>query len=192
MVAPLPILLFEGHCDRHDIKRLSLARLGNHSGITSSFDIMAATLDVNAHAYFLPRKDLYDSVKPYILEDTSDSVPRSNSHSERVDDILFRDLRGKEADLSFAKAGFGVLHHNTSLSYDDFFDPKLVYGVYCREIASCLLQYTGGCHVQIFDVNVSLPVITVLMPTSHNTCEDQSATRTIHCFDPIRARRNAA
>jgi hypothetical protein len=117
--------------------------------------IMAALSDVRTHAFFLPRDDLYDSVKPYILEDASNSIPRSNSHSQRVDNVLFRDLRGKEESITFATSGFGVLHHETSLSYNDFFNPELVYGVYCREIASCMLQYTGGCHVQIFDVNVS-------------------------------------
>jgi hypothetical protein len=103
---------------------------------------MAALSDVRTHAFFLPRDDLYDSVKPYILEDASNSIPRSNSHSQRVDNVLFRDLRGKEESITFATSGFGVLHHETSLSYNDFFNPELVYGVYCNTPVAATCRYS--------------------------------------------------
>jgi hypothetical protein len=116
---------------------------------------MQKNRDLKATAYFLARDDLYRTVKPYYLEYLSDIVPRSNLKTHKIDDLLIRDLRGREHEFTFEENGFTILEMHSSMSYEDFDDKDKVENIYCEELGATLLEYTGATSVQIFDTTVS-------------------------------------
>ena len=120
--------------------------------------------DVRATLRFLKREELYKTVKSYNLEFRSDEIPISNIISDQVTNLLVKDVREHEDEFTFSTNGFAVLELKSTLSYADFKDNSKVEHVYCQEVASALIEYTGASAVQVFDVQVTLaaPVLNFL------------------------------
>jgi hypothetical protein len=110
--------------------------------------------DLRATLYFLRKDDLYGRVKPYSLEYTRDDINQSNLKTDKVKDLLVKDLRGVEHEFTFEKNGFAVLEMDSAMSYENFDDPVKVENVYCQELGKCLLKYMQATSVQIFDTTV--------------------------------------
>ena len=118
-----------------------------------------ATLDVQARLRFLKRAEIYKTEKPWGLNYDFDNWPtgvaRGNFVREDVENIWIHDLRGKEHQFTFKRHGFAVVEMDSSMTYEDFSIPKKVEEIYCAELSSCLLEYLGATHIQIFDTQVS-------------------------------------
>jgi hypothetical protein len=112
--------------------------------------------DVSASVFFLQRHDDYNTCKPYQLEYHSPSILRSNLRSQK-EDVLIKDLRGIESTFTFATNGFAVLELESEMSYEDYDNDDKVSGIYCREVAACLLSYMQAKSVQVYDYKVSSP-----------------------------------
>ena len=132
--------------------------------ISASIRIMASS-DVQARLRFMKRAEIYKTEKPWGLNYDFDNWPtgiaRGNFIRDDVENILINDLRGRENQFTFKRHGFGVVEMHSSMTYEDFSSPKKVEEIYCAELGSCLLEYLGATHIQIFDAQVSF-----LYPTS--------------------------
>lgn len=112
---------------------------------------MAQPQDLHATLYFLSRDSIYSTVKPYILNYLSNTIPSTNYKAEKIENIPVRDLRSYEDQFTFTKNGFAVLELSSKMKYDDFAAEDKILSIYCQEVANVLLQYTQGLSVHIFD-----------------------------------------
>ena len=128
-----------------------------------------ASSDIQARLRFMKRAEIYKTEKPWGLNYGFDNWPtgiaRGNFVREDVEDILINDLRGRENQFTFKRHGFAVVEMHSSMTYEDFSSPKKVEEIYCAELGSCLLEYLGATHVQIFDAQVSFlsPITNILL-----------------------------
>lgn len=113
------------------------------------------SIDVCAETFFLAKDDLYQTEKLYRLQEPSDVLSRTNVKPDKINDLLIRDMRGKEHEYTFDKQGFTVLEMESALSYEEFNDPQRVEDVYLEEVGTCLLKYLKGSSIQFFDRVVS-------------------------------------
>jgi len=78
--------------------------------------------DVHSSIWFLARKELYATVKPYTLAFTPDSaIPRENIVREKKN-LIISDIRGRLSNVSFDRNGFTVLdmpEHSKAVNWDD-------------------------------------------------------------------------
>ena len=111
--------------------------------------------DVTVTAYFLPKNDLYQTVKPYSLDFETEDVPRSNLTAQKVEDLLIKDLRGPEKEYSFEDNGIAVMNLESTMSYEDWNHQQKVQDVYCQELGVCVLNYLQASSIQIFDAQVN-------------------------------------
>ena len=118
-----------------------------------------ASLDVQARLRFLKKAEIYTTEKPwglnYDFDDWPTGVARGNFVRDDVENIWINDLRGEEHQFAFKRHGFAVVEMHSSMTYEDFDSPKKVEETYCAELSSCLLEYLGATHIQIFDTQVS-------------------------------------
>lgn len=117
--------------------------------------------------------ELYDKVKPYSVDNEIKRwighVPRSNYQNSAVEDVLVKDLRGREAQFTFEKNGFAIIELDSAMTYEDFDDPVKFSGIYLQEVAACLLQYFDATSVHIFNTvrrrrHPDFPNVAVLRP----------------------------
>lgn len=108
-------------------------------------------LDVRAETLFLARDELYATEKLYCLQEPSGVLPRTNVKPDKINDLLIRDLRGKEHEYTFNEQGFAVMEMESALSYEEFSDPQRVEDIYLEELGTCLLRYFKGDSIQFFD-----------------------------------------
>ncbi|KAF5008550.1 hypothetical protein F66182_15640, partial [Fusarium sp. NRRL 66182] len=112
------------------------------TGIRSSFN-------------FMKQVELYDDVKPYSIDNEikrwAGHVPRSNYQNSAVENVLVKDLRGREAEFTFEKNGFAIIEMESAMTYEDFDDPEKFSGIYLQEVAACLIQYFDARSVHIFN-----------------------------------------
>lgn len=108
-------------------------------------------LDVRAETFFLARDELYATEKLYRLQEPSEVLPRTNVKPDKIDNLLIRDLRGKEHEYTFDEQGFAVMEMESTLSYEEFSDPQRVDDIYLEELGTCLLRYFKGNSIQFFD-----------------------------------------
>ena len=131
-----------------------------------------ASSDIHARLRFMKRAEIYKTEKPWGLNYGFDNWPtgiaRGNFVREDVENILIHDLRGREKQFTFKRHGFAVVEMHSSMTYEDFSSPKKVEEIYCAELGSCLLEYLGATHVQIFDAQVSFlsPTTNILLTRS--------------------------
>ncbi len=128
-----------------------------------------ASFDVQARLRFLKRAEIYKVEKPWGLNYDFDNWPtgvaRGNFVRDDVENICISDLRGKEHQFTFKQHGFAVVEMHSSMAYEDFSSPKKVEEIYCVELSSCLLEYLGATHIQIFDTQVSFSIPVIEYPT---------------------------
>lgn len=112
---------------------------------------MAHPQDLNATLYFLSRDSIYSTVKPYILNYLSKTIPSTNYKAQKVENVPVSDLRFHEDQFTFSKNGFAVLEISSKMSYEDFANEDKILNIYFKEVANAVLQYTQGLSVHIFD-----------------------------------------
>jgi hypothetical protein len=117
---------------------------------------MPTPQDVQASLYFIARDPLYRKEKPYVLKYTSETTPISNYVTERVDNILIKDLRDIEDSFTFKQNGFAVLKIESTMAYEDFQEEQKILDIYFSEVANALLEYTHGVSVHLFDFLVRI------------------------------------
>lgn len=120
-------------------------------------------LDVWAEAFFLARDERYTTEKLYRLQEPSEVLPGTNVKPDKINDLLIRDLRGKEHEYTFDEQGFAVMEMESALSYEEFSDPQRVEDIYLEELGTCLLEYFKGDSIQFFD-----RVVVKLFPVFRN------------------------
>lgn len=108
-------------------------------------------LDVWAETFFLARDERYTTEKLYRLQEPSEVLPGTNVKPDKINDLLIRDLRGKEHEYTFDEQGFAVMEMESALSYEEFSDPQRVEDIYLEELGTCLLEYFKGDSIQFFD-----------------------------------------
>lgn len=119
-------------------------------------------LDIWAETLFLARDDLYTTEKLYCLQEPSEVLPRTNIKPDNINNLLIRDLRGKEHEYTFNEQGFAVLGLDSALSYEEFSDPQRVEDVYLHELGTCSLKYFKASSIQFFDRVVVKPLSCLL------------------------------
>jgi hypothetical protein len=117
--------------------------------------IMKDFKDINATLYFLRQDDLFKKVKPYSLSYDTVDVPRSNLKSQKVTDLLIKDMRAEDAGYDFDKNGIEMVKYEDRMKYEDWFDQKKVEDIYCEDLGKALIKRLGCSSVQIFDTLVS-------------------------------------
>ncbi|PQE09906.1 hypothetical protein CJF31_00003809 [Rutstroemia sp. NJR-2017a BVV2] len=100
---------------------------------------------------YLAREELYQTVKPFLLNYASETAHHHNLIPHVVRDVTLRDIRGRESDIEFQRCGFGIIEMSSAMHYDDYFDDEKVKAVYCTEIGNVLLQHLRASSIQIFD-----------------------------------------
>ncbi|KAF9888436.1 hypothetical protein FE257_008714 [Aspergillus nanangensis] len=121
---------------------------------------MADDNDIHASFNFMKQVELYDKVKPYSIDNEikkwDGPIPRTNYRNSVVEDVVVKDLRGREGQFTFEKNGFAVIELDSSMAYEDYSDPVKLYNIYLQEVAACLIQYFSATSVHIFNVVVSI------------------------------------
>ena len=116
-----------------------------------------AAADVQTSINFLSNDlSLYETEKPYQLKYRAAlNVPVSNLRLEKQSPLTISSIRGREADFSFERNGFTVLHLNgTTPSYETFDTPEGVRS-YILTITAALKVLLGAQKVQAFQYVVS-------------------------------------
>jgi hypothetical protein len=105
--------------------------------------------------YFLAANDLYLRQKPYSLRfEPKQPFLQSNIRTEKHEDIVIEDIRGRENDFDFNANGFAVMPFTSQMAYDDFDDKQKLIELYLKEVADKLRNFLGALHVQIFEHTV--------------------------------------
>ena len=106
---------------------------------------------VEASIYFLKRDNLHHHEKPYAFryEINSEEIPQSNMRMEKRDNIPIMDLRDSDHEISLEANGFTVMHLESALQYEDFFDEEKVQ-TYFRELEYLLVMHLGARSVEVF------------------------------------------
>lgn len=115
---------------------------------------------VKSSIRFLSRDHRYSCEKPYTLRFTPYiDFPRSNIETEKHNDIVIEDVRGREEDFTLQRNGFTIMSLGTKLLYDDFDDEAKLVDVYLREVADEVRDLLGARKVLILEhlVRMSSP-----------------------------------
>ncbi|KAF2727238.1 hypothetical protein EJ04DRAFT_506033 [Polyplosphaeria fusca] len=104
-----------------------------------------------AEVLYLKRDGIHAHEKPYKLRyDPGEGNPRSNCTNE-TRTIEIRNLRGVEGMVTMEDDGFMWLPLQSSLAYDDFWDPARVREVYYNEIRQLLFETLRPSHIEILE-----------------------------------------
>ena len=111
--------------------------------------------NIKSNLYFLSRDPVYDEVKPYSLRYVPNGdLPHTNLKPEKYR-VEIADMRDFEDSLNFNGTGFGVIHLNSAMAYDDFHDPSKVRGTFFDELRYALKSTFDASEVHIMDYVVS-------------------------------------
>ena len=105
--------------------------------------------------YFLAPNDLYLRQKPYSLrfEPKQPFLP-SNIRTEKRENVVIEDIRGREKDFSLKANGFAVMPLASQMAYGDFDNRQKLIDIYLKEVAEKLRTFLGAFQVQIFEHTV--------------------------------------
>jgi len=108
---------------------------------------------ITASLYFLARRPIYDSEKPFTLRyDPGNSLPASNVESEEHE-VEIRNMRLHE--FSYEKCGFQWCRVSSSMEYSDYSDDNIIQQKHFPEVKACLKKALGASLVEIIDLAVS-------------------------------------
>ncbi|KAL8833096.1 MAG: hypothetical protein Q9170_004505 [Blastenia crenularia] len=115
--------------------------------------------DVQSAIHFLKPNSLYRHEKPYAFrfELSSDDIPQSNMEMQKIEPINITDIRGSERDYSLDVNGFTIVRFESSLEYQDFYDPEKVK-IYLGELEELLKSYLKASEVKVFRHGIPLPM----------------------------------
>jgi hypothetical protein len=119
-----------------------------------SINMNYSLVDVVTTFPFIKKCELYKTVKPYGADFYTDSIPRSNLRTHRVDGVKVTDMRGLDTPFTYEANGFEVLPFKTSLPYEGFAYQDKVEEIYCQELGAFLLKHFKASAVQIFEAQV--------------------------------------
>lgn len=106
---------------------------------------------MQAEIYFLSRDELFQTIKPYSMRfPPQGDFPQSNIKREKHS-LEIRTMRNKESCLGFDESGFGIMHLNSKMRYEDFEDPTLISSVYAKEIDQALRRQLNATHVYVIN-----------------------------------------
>lgn len=101
--------------------------------------------------------ELYKTEKPYavILRqcDWNESIVTNNLKFEIFDDIVVKDVRGREKEFTLDTNGFTIMHHKSSIARYETWDDVRAYK---RETEESLKNWFDAEHVVTYDVKVWL------------------------------------
>ena len=125
--------------------------------MTNKIPINAAEpCHVLASTVQIQRDPIHEKEKPYELQyDPGEGFRRSNCKQD-FHPVLIQDVRGREHEFTFSKNGFEIVHLETSLPPEDFFDSDRVKSVYYKELETLLLKIFRPRRVEILEHLVSV------------------------------------
>jgi hypothetical protein len=119
-----------------------------------SFD-NASPCHVSTYTVQIKRDPIHEKEKPYELQyDPGEGFPRSNCKQDSYP-VLIQDVRGRESEFSSNKNGFEIVHLDTNLPTEDFFDPDRVKSVYYKELETLLHRIFQPRRVEVLEHLVS-------------------------------------
>lgn len=109
---------------------------------------------------FIKWTDLYKTEKPYqMFIDLPPSTPRTNVDFE-VKDVLFRDIRGSEAEIDIDEHGFMMRNIKDIEGLDNNPSTDQIERLYLPVVEELLRREVKGVdRVKIFDWRVRFPVL---------------------------------
>jgi hypothetical protein len=105
--------------------------------------------------YFLDRRDLWDTIKPYNFQYyPKEDFPRHNlQHSPCSTRV--RNMRSHVPLVSLDVEGFEIHRLESKMKYSDFKDDAKVGAIYCQELEKHFMEALGAKHVRALDYQVS-------------------------------------
>ncbi|KAF2685925.1 hypothetical protein K458DRAFT_417109 [Lentithecium fluviatile CBS 122367] len=110
-------------------------------------------LDTRGSVRYMDRLELYKTEKPYVSSIEPWNVPgaKSNNLSTTPTEVTIRNMRPVLKDFSIDCQGFQAATMSTAMQEADFYDPKLIEGMYYSECEAFLKQRFGAEKVCFFD-----------------------------------------
>lgn len=100
---------------------------------------------------FMARDPLLETNKPYeLLYDTPD-MPQGCNFDEIKESVLIEDLRPLKGKLSLDRDGFLLADLESSMTYNDFFDEKVLSERYVSDAKRALQDICGARAVYIHE-----------------------------------------
>ena len=118
--------------------------------------IAQGILDVSTSLQYLKNLPLYQTQKPFQVYTHIQDVPESektNLEFEEHNNVLIRDVRGKEDQFDLDECGFQYIKHATHVDLSDV--TKDVADAYLEEIKQLLLEKLKADRVFCYDFRVS-------------------------------------
>ncbi|KAK7424421.1 hypothetical protein QQX98_000386 [Neonectria punicea] len=112
---------------------------------------------VTTSLWYLCRLPLYTRQKPYFINfpvtpNVVDDAPlQHNLLHERIGGIEMTDIRGRESSFSLDTNGFELVHHDTSLTNEDFENDQVVRAKYYPEMIAFVSKLLDAAHVVPFE-----------------------------------------
>ncbi|MCJ1470975.1 hypothetical protein MMC07_009623 [Pseudocyphellaria aurata] len=104
--------------------------------------------------YFLSRDEIYQTIKPYrMCFPPQGDFPQSNITREKHS-VDIKTMRDKESRLNFDDCGFGIMHFDSKMRYEDFEDRARINSVYAEEVGQALKSRLKATHVRVLDFAV--------------------------------------
>lgn len=105
---------------------------------------------------FLRPSQEYVHEKPYGFRYDIEGIKRTNIDHDEYDQVRIYNMRDHEGEFTLDKNGFEVMHLNSKLEYQSFWDPAKI-GIYLHELEDLLKSRLGASHVKVFRHGVSYP-----------------------------------
>lgn len=108
--------------------------------------------------YYLERLPLYDTEKPYTMRyEPDEDIPQSNFKKVPYP-MVVKSMREQGVEsFRINECGFQLVHLDSALSYDEFWDSKRVEEVYIKEVKDMLKRELGAKFAVALDFAVRMP-----------------------------------
>lgn len=116
---------------------------------------MADNNSVLASLTFMAPDSLHNNYKPYELLYETEGLPTGCNYDEIVHEVVVEDLRPLKGKLSLDREGFILADVDSAMTYQDYFDERLLKEKYMAEVKHLIMSMFQARSVYFHECVVS-------------------------------------